>query len=293
MRVNKFDTQYRALLQDLIQNGHKEMNQRTGVAVLALPNKVLSFDLSDNILPVTNLRRVYVKTAAAEAAWTILGDKDLAWLQKYTKMWDGFKDEKNEVSTAYGYRWKKHFGRDQLFQALHTLKTDPSNRQVVILAWDPGLDGLGNYHASNVPCPIGFVLNVIGGKLNMTLVLRSSDAIVGLPYDTMTYALLMKAIQVELFKSLGCTMGNLTLILSHSHIYECHLGLVQEMLNTPPQWFINLDGQNVEISQEVTMPDYGVVDIMTDPDEYMEYVIALVQSTSLLSPNILKPEIVK
>jgi len=176
--------------------GNEHVNNRTKVKVRALPNYLVSFDLEDKV-PMPGTRRIFPHVAAVELAWTLSGEKKIEWISKYTKMWDLFAED-GEIKAAYGYRWRRGFGRDQLFTAIEALKEDPSDRQIVVMAWDNSKDGLGNRHALNVPCPIGFIINIINGKLNMLVMLRSSDIVMGLPYDILNYSFLLDSISATL-----------------------------------------------------------------------------------------------
>lgn len=227
---------YYDLLQRIMDYGHTELNQRTGVNVKALANQALVLDCS-KYLPMIGLRRTFPHVAAAELAWTLSGTKSIKWLLNYTRMWENFAEEDGTVAAAYGYRWRHHFNRDQLADALETLRNDPSNRQVVVMAWDPSDDGLLAARKKNVPCPLGFSLNIVDKKLNMSVYIRSSDVVVGLPYDVMHYALLLDVLCEELMLSpnhYGLTRGSLMLALGHAHVYDTHFDLSRKMLESSP-----------------------------------------------------------
>ena len=63
-------------------------------------------------------------------------------LRKYTKMWDEFIEADGTITSAYGYRWRHYFGRDQLNQLVEHLREEPHSRQGVVITWDAGDDGL-------------------------------------------------------------------------------------------------------------------------------------------------------
>ena len=114
------------------------------------------------------------------------------FLNKFTRIWDDFSSLSGVVTAAYGWRWRHEFGRDQIGELVKSLKQDPSNRQGVVLAWNPGGDGLGSKQKLNVPCPFGFTVNIIGGKLNLHNLVRSNDMILGFPHDVAGFALLQR-----------------------------------------------------------------------------------------------------
>lgn len=251
---------YEDLLKQVMNHGVTELNARTGAHVRALPNQVVEIDCGI-ALPTCGLRRVFPHVAAAELAWTLSGKKSIQWLVNYTKMWNNFQEEDGTIEAAYGYRWRTHFKRDQLFQAIDALRQDRSSRQVVVLAWDPAEDGLMARKKKNVPCPLGFSINIIGNKLNMGVYVRSSDLVVGLPYDVMHYALLLDAIREELAMTTAdwrdLVRGSLMMTLTHAHVYDQHFDLAWRMLDNPPEPSLTI------------FPMWRPHSIISQPDDYV------------------------
>lgn len=230
-----FGVVYRKLLDDLLNPHHAvmETNERTGSRVLVIPHaQAFQLDMSEHVLPTCGLRKLYPKTAAAEIAWFLKGSSDAAWLdERGVKIWNEFaNDNSTKVPGAYGYRWRKKFGRDQIADAVMTLQRNPSDRQCFVSAWDPGADGLGR-KAKNFPCPVGFSLHIIGGKLHCSVFMRSSDVFVGLPYDVMGHAMLMAVMANWIDPALK--LGTLTFTLAHAHLYEAHWQMARIALRYP------------------------------------------------------------
>lgn len=267
-----FDEQYMALISRIMTDGYTEFNNRTQTEIRALPQRTLVFNLINHI-PVVGARKIFPHVAAAELAWTLSGEQDTTFIKKYSKMWTQFEDEPNKVITAYGYRWRHKFNRDQLFDAIKALKKDRSNRQIWVTAWDAAEDGLlniGKY--KNMPCIIGFMLNTIGNKLNMSVVVRSSDTIVGLPYDTLMYTFLLAALS----RSIGIPAGKIFFILNHAHIYANHYNMANRMINSFNKYtIIKRPIDNEFVPQSISIPQYSVEQIIDDPDTYVSEIKAL------------------
>ncbi len=254
----EFSDVYGSLLYELLDGPHTcHVNARTNSRVNILPSGCsFVLDLSDDVLPTPGLRRVYPHIAAAELAWFLSGTKDLTWLRKYASIWDKFTVHgQPKVENAYGYRWRHHFGRDQIAAAVEALRENPTDRRVYVGAWDPGQDGLG-VPSVNVPCPVGFSLYALGPSLHMSVTMRSLDTFVGLPYDVMDFALLLKAFAQEL--DLGC--GTMRLTAHHVHLYECHWEMAEECL-TQASW-----------APHMIMPDTPVLHIADRRDWYVDFV---------------------
>lgn len=230
-----FPRLYEDLLWKLLRRGAVETNERTGKAIKAYPTGPVSFslDLSSGILPVTGNRKLFPATAAAETAWYVSGLQDATLMMRHARVvWEKFLEpwpdggEGPFVRNAYGHRWRRHFGRDQLELAVQALRRNPTDRRVWISAWDPSQDGLGAAGQLNVPCPVGFTFSIQEGRLNSAYLLRSSDVFVGLPYDVMGHAMLMACVA----NSLGVGLGCMHFTLAHPHIYDVHWAMAEESL---------------------------------------------------------------
>ena len=142
-------------------------------------------------------------------------------------MWDPFMEKDGTLSSAYGWRWRHHFGRDQLGKTIELLEKEPSSRHGVIVTWDPKDDGFGGTPKKNVPCPFTYVINIIGGRLNMHNILRSNDMMLGCPFDTFGFALL----QCIIAQRLGVRPGIYTHSISNAHIYDNHYEGAKEIIS--------------------------------------------------------------
>jgi thymidylate synthase len=225
-----FDKIYQSLLRDIMAKGVREVNQRTGHETAALPGLSFSVDLEKDGFPLLTLRKIPTKIFIAEQVWFVSGArKPEDFLRDFTRIWDDFTNPGDVVTVAYGYRWRRHFGRDQLAKLIALLEKDPSSRHGVVVAWDPASDGLGGVAKSNVPCPYSFTVNIIGGRLNLMNVVRSNDVILGLPHDVGGFALL----QLMLAQRLGVKPGVYSHIIANAHVYDTHYAAAREMFSRP------------------------------------------------------------
>lgn len=253
-----FDQQYRQLLREacFADTTTTELNARTQTRVNVIAGGVsLKLDLSDGVLPCTSLRRTFPRSAAAEVAWFLQGTQNVEFIRKYAPLWDKFTEADGQtIAAAYGYRWRRHFGRDQLAAAIAALQMDPSDRRVNISAWDPATDGLGGSGQKNVPCPTNFTLSLVGGRLHSALFLRSSDLFVGLPYDVMGHAILMSVVAASLGRQ---ALGTMHVTLAHAHLYEAH-------------WDMTVDGlKNLGLPPAPCLPTWNIDSVCANPDAFV------------------------
>lgn len=255
---NAFDLQYQSLLRQIMEEGVEEKNTRTGHVCKSLPGLTMRFNLQEGF-PLLSLRRIPTKVFIAEQIWFLMAEQNLEWLQQFTKIWDDFAEQNNCVEAAYGYRWRKHFGRDQIGGLVELLQEDPTSRHGVILMWDPADDGLASgTKKKNVPCPYTFTVQIIGGKLCLHLVIRSNDMMLGNPHDTAGFALLAHI----LAQKLQVAVGTLTVSISNAHIYDIHFeqaelilsrDITQEMIDfqCPPNAFERAEKGDEMLVEEI------------------------------------------
>lgn len=257
--MTKFDEIYQKALKDIMTIGIAEVNKRTGHEVRAIPGLTFSIDIEKDGFPILTLRKIPVRVFVAEQIWFLSGArKPEDFLREYTKIWDDFTNPGDVVTVAYGYRWRKHFGRDQIGKLVELLENDPSSRHGVVVTWDPGSDGLGGANKKNVPCPYSFTVNIIGGKLHMLNIVRSNDMMLGCPHDVAGFAFL----QCMLAQRLGVKPGIYTHTISNAHIYDIHYDGANEIisrnndhkkvvLNLPKNSFARAEKKDKKLADEI------------------------------------------
>ncbi len=223
--MTSFDQIYLDAIGRIYNEGDEVFSERTGYSTKAIPGLTLEIEPSQGF-PLLTLRKIPVRLFCAEVVWMVTGHKHLEFLRQFTKVWDGFAEEDGTVEAAYGHRWRHYFGRDQLLDLVEHLHKEPSSRHGVVVMWDPATDGLTAPKRKNVPCPFCWTANIINGRFNLHLVIRSNDMMLGNPHDTAGFALL----QAMLAQELGVEVGKLTVSISHAHIYENHYSQTEELL---------------------------------------------------------------
>lgn len=113
---------------------------------------------------------------------------------------------------------------DQVAEAIWKLKNNPTDRRIIITAWNPGeLDQM-----ALPPCHMFMQFYLTNDKvLHCQMYQRSVDTFLGLPFNIASYAALMYIIANEV----GATPGKLTMCLGDTHIYKDHFDQCRELLN--------------------------------------------------------------
>lgn len=228
--MTPFDVQYQQAIQQIMEEGIDIPNPWSGRITRMVPGLTLRVDVGESF-PVLTLRKIPLKLFIAEQIWFLMGQNDPTWLRQFTKIWDDFLEEDGTVKAAYGYRWRHHFGRDQIERLIEHLTANPASRHAVVVTWDPSDDGLGVDSKKNLPCPYTFTVNIAGGRLHLHNIIRSNDMILGCPHDAAGFALL----QCFLAERLGVEPGIYTHSISNAHIYDNHFDAARAIIERSHQ----------------------------------------------------------
>jgi len=157
-----------------------------------------------------------------EAMWMLDGRKDVHLPAYFSPGMKNFSVDGETLHGAYGYRWRKHFGFDQVEQAITDLIQDPMSRRVVIGMWDPCADGFPTEaNAKDRPCNdlIKFqaVPTETGHQLNMSVFCRSNDAVWGAYGANVVHFSYLHQYVAE---AAGMRVGTYHQISDNFHIYD-------------------------------------------------------------------------
>ncbi len=223
--MNEFDNIYKNIVKDILLNWVEEFNERTWYKTKI--KTWIHINLRTENFPLLSLRKIPLKLFVAEQIWYTRGEKELDFFQKFSKIWDDFKEEDNTVESGYWYRWRKFFKRDQLDSLIKMLQNERSSRQWVVITWDPNTDWLASIKKKNSPCVPVWVANIVNWELNLHIVFRSNDVMLGLPHDVAGFALLQHIIAQKLWVKVWW----LHYTISHAHIYENHYAQAKELIS--------------------------------------------------------------
>lgn len=225
--MTELDRQYQQALRTILEQGIEELSERTGHKTKTIPGMTFEIEPEQGF-PLLTLRKIPIRIFVAEQVWFLTGARrPQDFLRGFTKIWDDFANIDGVVTAAYGYRWRREFGRDQIEGLINLLEKEPSSRHGVVVAWDPGSDGLNpDKKRKNVPCPYTFTVNIIGGKLHLHNIIRSEDMILGFPHDIAGFSLLQHLLAARL----GVGVGKHTHSISNAHIYDIHYEAAREII---------------------------------------------------------------
>jgi len=249
---------YLDIVKKITEEGERREN-RTGIDTIAIPGILFEHNMKEGF-PLLTTKKMPFKCIASELEFFINGITDKQWLQeRKNRIWNEWANpekapyghteeakkkmmEERDLGPVYGFQWR-HFGADydnfdtdytgkgvdQLKRVVDMLKTNPTDRRMIVSAWNPtALNKM-----ALPPCHYCFQVLVINNKLNLIWNQRSIDTMLGLPFNIASYALLLHL----LAKEANLEEGKLVGFLGDTHIYENHLEGAKEQLGRSPTRF--------------------------------------------------------
>ena len=247
--------QYHDLVKHVLENGTFK-GDRTGTGTKSVFGYQMRFDLSEGF-PMVTTKKLHLKSIIYELLWFLKGDTNIGYLQENgVKIWNEWADENGNLGPVYGHQWRNWNSEqiDQISELIHTIKTNPNSRRMLISAWNPSVlpdtsvsfsENVANGKAALPPCHAFFQFYVsppdesspsLGegggrGKLSCQLYQRSADIFLGVPFNIASYALLtMMIAQV-------CDLepGDFVHTFGDAHIYSNHFEQLELQLSREPR----------------------------------------------------------
>jgi thymidylate synthase len=173
-----------------------------------------------------------------ESLWMLAGQRDATWLDQFVSDFSSrFAEPNGMMHGAYGFRWRGHFGEDQLDVVIGLLRINPKDRQAVIQMWD-SRDDLGVPNLKDRPCNTQIYLRIMQpmeksyedrmampslksmytpAVLDMCVMCRSNDIVWGC-YGA--NAVHFSILQEYLAARIGVRVGRLTQFSWNWHMYD-------------------------------------------------------------------------
>jgi thymidylate synthase len=254
--------QYHDLLRYILDHGASKTD-RTGTGTISVFGYQMRFDLGEGF-PMVTTKKLHLKSIIYELLWFLNGDTNIKYLtDNGVRIWNEWADENGDLGPVYGKQWRswtKSDGStvDQISQLIHTLKTNPDSRRMIINAWNVGeLDQM-----ALTPCHCLFQFYVADGKLSCQLYQRSADTFLGVPFNIASYALL--TMMVAQVCDLG--VGEFIHTFGDVHLYNNHIDQANEQLSRTPKALPKMT-LNPEVKSifDFKFEDFVLSDYFPDP----------------------------
>ncbi|MFL0205216.1 thymidylate synthase [Aquirufa sp. 2-AUSEE-184A6] len=222
---------YLDLLTHIKENGTFK-SDRTGTGTTSVFGYQMRFNLEEGF-PLVTTKKTHLKSIIHELLWFLHGETNIGYLtENGVRIWDEWADANGDLGPVYGKQWRSWEGAngvviDQIKEAVHTLKTNPDSRRIIVSAWNVA----DLPKMALMPCHAFFQFYVANGKLSCQLYQRSADVFLGVPFNIASYALLtMMMAQVC---DLG--LGDFIWTGGDTHLYSNHMEQVDLQLTRTPR----------------------------------------------------------
>jgi thymidylate synthase len=222
---------YLDLLTHIKQNGTFK-SDRTGTGTTSVFGYQMRFNLAEGF-PLVTTKKTHLKSIIHELLWFLKGETNIAYLKEHSvRIWDEWADKNGDLGPVYGKQWRSWEGADgqvidQIKEVIHTLKTNPDSRRIIVSAWNVAeLPKM-----ALMPCHAFFQFYVADGKLSCQLYQRSADVFLGVPFNIASYALL--TMMVAQVCELG--LGDFVWTGGDTHLYSNHMEQVETQLTRSPR----------------------------------------------------------
>ncbi|KAM0789744.1 Thymidylate synthase [Microbotryomycetes sp. NB124-2] len=217
------------------------------------------------VLPLLTTKRVFTRGIIEELLWFVKGSTDSKLLSdKGVHIWDGngsreFLDKvglshrrEGDLGPVYGFQWR-HFGAeyktcdddysgqgvDQLAEVIRKIKENPTDRRIILSAWNPADMPKMALPPCHMFCQFYVTLPPPGAqagtksKLSCIMYQRSADLGLGVPFNIASYSLLVHMIALVT----GTIPHEFILQIGDAHVYRDHVDALKEQLVREPFQF--------------------------------------------------------
>ncbi|MBX4137743.1 thymidylate synthase [Pseudomonas sp. S5F11] len=235
---------YQDLLADVLSNG-VEKGDRTGTGTISVFGRQFRHNLEDGF-PLLTTKKLHFKSIINEMIWFLNGDTNTKWLKENgVKIWDEWATEDGDLGPVYGKQWTAWPTKDgktinQIDYVVNTLKTNPNSRRILFHGWnveylpDESVSPQENARNGKMalpPCHLLYQFYVANNKLSTHLYIRSSDLLLGNPYNLAGASFLTHMLAQQ------CDMGvgEIVVTMGDAHIYLNHIDQVKLQLTREPR----------------------------------------------------------
>ena len=222
---------YHDLFRHILTHGVRK-SDRTGTGTMSVFGYQMRFDLQAGF-PLVTTKKIHTKSIIHELLWFLQGSTNVRYLQENgVRIWDEWADVNGDLGPVYGQQWRSWATPDghtidQIKEVVHTLKTNPDSRRIIVSAWNPA----DLPKMALAPCHCLFQFYVANGKLSCQLYQRSADVFLGVPFNIAAYALFT----LMLAQVCDLEPGEFIWTGGDTHLYVNHLEQVDLQLTRTPK----------------------------------------------------------
>lgn len=221
MRYPNAESAFLHGLSDIRSNG--ERVRARGSETIEVMNRSFLIEDPTDITILNPGRKFRDSYAIAEWLWYLSFERSIRNIGKMASTWNRIADDREQVESNYGA-----YFRSQWAWVLRELYDDPSTRRATFAINQPHHKGA---NPLDYPCTQYLQFFVRGGKLHMSVCMRSNDAVYGFCNDAFAFALFQQLMLNELnLRGMNLELGSYHHHAGSFHIYEQHYAMMDEVL---------------------------------------------------------------
>jgi thymidylate synthase len=230
---------FRKAYTDLLKNG-KPCSPR-GQLVIELEHYTYELPAYSRF-PNFEGRKLSLDYIKREFLWYLRGNRMDASITKYAKIWADVQNQDGSINSNYG---QYIFNRKMVYNSEGAMvNVSPFERVVNELLKDKdsrraSISILNSNHfngvTKDVPCTYSLNFRIRDDKLNMSVHMRSQDAVFGMGNDAPCFSFIHEMVFAALEEAcFGLELGTYTHTSDSFHVYERHFKLVEAIVEGAP-----------------------------------------------------------
>jgi thymidylate synthase len=187
-------------------------------------------------------RKLSIPYAKQEFRWYLKGDLHDLSIAEHAKIWRGIIVD-GKLNSNYGhYIFRKkqtwegtNFTGPGFSWVIDELKRDKDSRRAYVMI-------LGNEHLNpkekDVPCTLSLGFRIREDKLNMSVRMRSQDAIYGMGNDAPAFSFIHQMVHAIMrFHYPGLELGTYHHVADSFHVYERHFEMLEKIIAPEAEFY--------------------------------------------------------
>jgi thymidylate synthase len=263
--MNKSYLAFRRIYNDLWDMKHNEVSPR-GQKIIEIEN--YSYTLPPYARFVNfKQRKLSVNYIKREFLWYLNGDRFDTSITKHAKLWKQMMDPDGSINSNYGQYIFGDANNAQFRNAANTLLSDEDSRRASITILNSTHLGAAT---NDVPCTYALNFRIRKNKLNMSVHMRSQDAIYGMGNDAPAFSLIHEMMHVYLrdIKYEQLEMGLYHHCVDSFHVYEKHYKMCVALAYSNPADYTEVECPRISSINEVEFLLMKDVFLHQPEDEY-------------------------
>ena len=224
-----------------------------GQQCIELPEYRLVLENPRDCLTSFKARKLNLDYCKREWLWYLNGDRYDDSIEQHATMWKKIKQPDGGYNSNYG---QYIFGQKQFDWVVNSLVKDAASRQACIQLLSPS-----HFYENNtdVVCTMGIQFMIRKSCLNMTVRMRSNDAIFGMTNDVFCFSQLHQMVYWALRdKGMTLDLGTYMHDVGSMHVYERHFDMLKLLASSDTAEYYKIDiPEPASLSDFTSLLNYG------------------------------------